>query len=219
MNTDRKPDRRKSDRKFNAHLLQRPLTERCAYYLGLLYADGYMTKRGFAIDLSTPDVHVLQHMRDDLAPDNPIKVYASVTAGYAANHDRHRLLLEDAELLSALTYLGMSSKSTRLLALPSLSPSEFRHFVRGFFDGDGCISHAGPAKYRRLRVDVRSTALFLSLLLPTLPGKWGVRAHPTSPNAYTTGHGSAMAFCDWIYADATIFMQRKFDKYSAFAQR
>jgi len=45
------------------------------------------------------------------------------------------------EMYSDIENLGLSSKKEHRLRLPDVPPAYFRHFLRGYFDGDGCISY------------------------------------------------------------------------------
>ncbi len=49
-------------------------------------------------------------------------------------------------MYSDLQKLGLASRKARRMSLPSVPNKYLRHFIRGYFDGDGCISYG---KYKR----------------------------------------------------------------------
>ncbi len=60
------------------------------------------------------------------------------------------LQIGSKSMYSDLLKLGLMSTKAKRLSLPNIPDKYLRHFVRGYFDGDGCISHGYyKRKYRR----------------------------------------------------------------------
>jgi hypothetical protein len=93
------------------------------------------------------------------------------------------------------------------------------HFIRGYFDGDGCITYGGNGQPN---VNFTGNNDFLLPLQSILVEKAGVRlTKPStrrleSPNIITImwgGRGNARKLFNYLYKDATIFLNRKHDKF------
>jgi len=193
------------------------LSERPAYFLGLLLADGYLTRSGVGIDLQPLDLHILETLRDEIVPDGIIRKYASV-GGYKA-HDKHRLLICCPDIRRDLVGLGViEHKSLHLSLVPHVPAEVFPHFVRGYIDGNGCITRADVGNHVRVRFSIRGNEPFLCALQKMLPGKWYLTPDGVCSQLSTSTHTDAVLVGKWLYRDASVFLVRKFEKFSAFAQ-
>ena len=99
-----------------------------------------------------------------------------------------------------------------------------RHFVRGYFDGDGSVSNGKTAK-----VDVVGTISFLlplqdiifkelSLNRTVLNQRYKERDNEIR-SLQIGGNNQCIKFRYWLYKDATIYLERKknvFDSYISF---
>lgn len=105
-----------------------------AYWLGYLIADGtmreYMPKHyQTCLELGIKDKQVVENFAKDIKLD--IKIQYTKT--------KARLIITDTEFASYLLFLGMIPRKTGKEQYPNI-PSKFnRDFIRGYFDGDGCI--------------------------------------------------------------------------------
>lgn len=115
-----------------------------------------------------------------------------------------------------------TSKSDKSVAIPDLKPEAFRHFVRGFFDGDGSIyiKHY-KNKHNKMTSELgtsftagKDTGSFLERLRDQIR-----KRIPVGLKKIYTGKSQKLIFCqydsmllcEWMYQDATIFMKRKKD--------
>ena len=90
-----------------------------------------------------------------------------------------------------------------------------KSFILGCYEGDGSIS----GKY----ISLTGTEKLLQGIenrilqdLPTIKFSWYCRHPERNNNIRTLGLSSKqniVSFLNWLYTDATIYMQRKFDKY------
>jgi DNA-binding transcriptional regulator WhiA len=136
--------------------------------------------------------------------------------------------MHSAILSDKLEELGCTARKSLTLCFPQwLTDATLRrHFIRGYFDGDGSI---GSCKRKdRACLDywfsITSTNTFceaISAIMISGIGFPGLlkRTHPKSKtNTITTtlylrGSKKICRFLDWLYADATIFLPRKHQKY------
>jgi hypothetical protein len=90
------------------------------------------------------------------------------------------------------------------------------HFIRGYFDGDGGISIAKNQLYKS-SAGFAGNYDFLSELQLILIDKCNINKTKISKNAnifslVVSGRFQLSRFLKYIYQDANIFLQRKFDK-------
>jgi len=113
-----------------------------AYYLGLLLADGNISKdlNHVEIMLSDPDWSILEQFKQD------IKAHAAKLKDKRVTKERKtvkRLTLCSKELAKSLVDWGMVPARTYSWDLKKEIPKEFlAPFVRGYWDGDGCIGES-----------------------------------------------------------------------------
>lgn len=90
-----------------------------------------------------------------------------------------------------------------------------KDFIRGYFDGDGSLWKSG----RYIEVSILSSYYFLEgvkenvkefALAKIIPIH---KELPFGGQRITVGGKKGIEFLDWIYKDATIYLDRKYNKY------
>lgn len=113
-------------------------TEQKAYWLGFLYADGYNNEdhREITVRLHIKDESHLLKLRDELFPDHDKPLY------YPPNKTACELAVYNVHMCEALRLNGcMQAKSFKVrFPFEIITKDLYSHFIRGVFDGDGCIS-------------------------------------------------------------------------------
>ncbi len=116
-----------------------------AYLLGLVFADGHISHR----HLNGSSNHNLQ-FRFNASSELPEIIrglMASKNSPYKImSNDRPQLCLNfsSQRLIHHLIDLGVpSGKKSHKMLYPEMPPQYNRHFIRGFFDGDGGIYYTG----------------------------------------------------------------------------
>ncbi len=109
-----------------------------AYVLGFFAADGYITlnKRGanfWCIQITDKDL--LESIRNVIQAEHKI----SVREARGNDQAKYRLQIGSKEMCNDLRHLGMKERKTKSMAIPNVPKKYFSHFVRGYFDGDGCV--------------------------------------------------------------------------------
>lgn len=135
----------------NTRYFQNINTAEKAYFLGFMYADGYVTSsdgsgaRSFGVSLSMVDIHILEQFKKELKSTHPVNVYKSYS-GYSEGNEYCRLLIRNDDTVQDLVNNGVVEKKTNIITRPNSVPSDLiRHFIRGYFDGDGSIKITKPA--------------------------------------------------------------------------
>ena len=194
-------------------------TEEKAYWLGFMYADGYVSKNGVTVELSLKgdDREHLEKFRDFLHNKNEVRMGKSKCEG--KDFSRCRLTMTDKHFHDALIDKGCVPNKSLILTFPEMSVfnSEelVRHFVRGYVDGDGCVYLGqGYATF-----NIVGTKEFLDSIIQLYPNinfckKHKDKRHPNY-NTYfiVVGGKGAAKFGDILYKDASIYLQRKYDKF------
>jgi len=195
-------------------------TEEKAYWLGFLYADGcvYASKKGrmFHLTISDKDLEHIAKFKSIFHTTIPLHHFVK---------KKHTgLFVWSKRIYEDLIKLGCHSQKSMTLAWPTESqvPKEMmRHFLRGFFDGDGSVTF--NKKNSRCEARIISCLGFCESYEKYLCEVLGVRKcyhgkmlySKVGNHPYTTrGIGSQDAlrkFYDHLYTDAKIFLDRKRD--------
>lgn len=115
-------------------------TEEKAYWLGFIMADGYVTpKNHFAIRLCLADIGHIEKLKNFIKSNHLIKkINAKIKD---KTYPACGLFIGCKKIVSDLSNFGIIPNKTETAAYPQNIPIQLeRHFWRGYFDGDGCIS-------------------------------------------------------------------------------
>ncbi len=117
-----------------------------AYWLGFLYADGCVHKRkekyeegSLSIQLNIKDIELINTFKKDIKSENPITYNSTKRkSGYISNFTRITIISD--KIFNDLIKLGCVPRKTfQLKNIPNIENNLIRHFIRGYFDGDGSI--------------------------------------------------------------------------------
>lgn len=114
-----------------------------AYILGLWYADGciYTNKnRGyyFSIKLHKKDKYLLQDILDEMQSSHKI---------YENKDNCAHITLSSKTIYNDILSLGGEERKSLSLTLPNIPSEYMKDFLRGYFDGDGCVTYKKDKKY------------------------------------------------------------------------
>lgn len=129
---------------FNRNFFEVINTQEKAYVLGFLYADGCNTMKSITFNQLEQDVDILEQIVDCLDGDNIL--YASTQPN---GKIKYTLSFNSIKLCEDAKNLGVPQNKSLKITLPDfLSDELMRHFIRGYFDGNGCIWNGKPKIYR-----------------------------------------------------------------------
>lgn len=137
-----------SNRRIRHTFFKNIETEIQAYLLGFYAADGSINekRKTFRIHLQKGDSEIVYLYKDFISPDARLFTVAEhTTTGRNGSliiaHESFGIDITSSELCNSLVELGMGyNKSYLDLHIPNISKELIPHFVRGYFDGDGCIT-------------------------------------------------------------------------------
>jgi hypothetical protein len=137
-------------RKYNCNedYFEKIDTNEKAYWLGLLFADGYVRKRKqcngrhkqggiVGISLKSGDEYLLEKLIIDL--ESTYKLTKQIKDGFLS----YKLEVNSSKMANDLINLGCVPNKSLILMPPNLSDKFVPHFIRGYFDGDGSIGKYG----------------------------------------------------------------------------
>lgn len=149
-------------KKYNENYFEVIDSEDKAYFLGLIYADGCLindTKNfryRLVLKLHTKDKHILEELVSFI--DGEMKVW---------NHgqrDMCEIGFSGRKIISDLESIGLMQNKTFNLKYPLMEKALERHFLRGYFDGDGCIRINSDKRDNSRRGDLRIVGGSLNFL-------------------------------------------------------
>ena len=161
----------KSGRRFNYKFFDKIDTEEKAYWLGFIFADGCITHGEFSLNLQAKDVgHLHKFNRSVECTENNVHYTKKVTDG--KTYDGYYWRIKNNHFCETLAEYGCVRRKSNVLYFPDEGCFEntdlIRHFLRGYFDGDGCICFTVTSKM----INVLGTKNFLEMFNKHLPTKF-----------------------------------------------
>lgn len=134
---------------YNINFFDKIDTIEKAYWLGFLYADGYATSDNrWGVELGYDDYNHLQNLLCAFDYNGNLKIRERngiKSCGF---------LINNKHMTSSLISNGVIPNKTYSLVFPDkniISTDLYSHFIRGFFDGDGCVYITRNMKPRKDR--------------------------------------------------------------------
>lgn len=197
-------------------------SEEKAYWLGFLYADGYVTNEGrynVALTLKAEDKSHIEKLQQIICPKQPLHIKRSTLD--EKEYESYTLNLSSKHMVESLIEKGCTPKKSLTLTFPTFLPKNLeRHFMRGYFDGDGGLYVQPERKW--FRAYLLGTEDFLNSFQTIISNETGLsitklyhdKRH--SDNTFTLtkgGFNTVRTFMDFLYKDATIYLDRKYHEY------
>jgi hypothetical protein len=210
-----KPNTKRS--RFNDKFFETIRTEKQAYWLGFIFADGcvlqtkYKNKNinALRIGLCTKDLDHLQLFLKDINSHHSVCL--------SKRDNSCRVSLESTKLISDLIKLGcVPRKTNKLSDLPLIPRRLIRHFIRGYFDGDGYVGIQG----KNIRISIVGTEQFLIAIRNFLieEGVYFTEPRPTSTKVFVlAGNGNIKGklFFNLLYKKTSRYLSRKRRRFDA----
>lgn len=180
-----------------------------------------MSKGTITMSLEENDKDILEQIRQEIGSERPLEFidYSNKhNFGYTYKN-QYRLLLFSTHMCSMLKSHGMLPNKSLVLTFPTLDQDLIPHFIRGYFDGDGCVCQGKKAT--NFSVTITSTNDFCVNLKEIVERELNVNCHiydASNHNVITkvftiSGRLQTKTFLDWIYRDADLFLKRKYNRY------
>lgn len=211
--------RRHSKYTCDDHYFDKIDTQEKAYFLGLLYADGYNNTGSSTISLTLQarDVDILNSFAKETRNTHPLRFVPNSQINPKWS-DCYQFIITSQHMSKVLEKHGVFRAKSLILEFPKwLDESLYSHFIRGYFDGDGNICK----NKARHTMSIVSTESFCKCFQDWIEKKLNIETHlyisstidkPTR-TFMTTKKESTKILFDFIYNDAHLYLKRKHDVY------
>lgn len=189
--------------RFDTRFFETIDSESRAYWLGYIMADGCVTiTQSNRVEVSSKDIEHLKKWN-------------------AAIRSPHRILMSygkygksvhcSKEMVDDLIRHGVVPRKSLTLRFPTTIPEQLiRHFIRGYFDGDGCLSLSRkPGRRSQVYVSFVGTGPFVASIRDILGITNAIRPRGNVFVMECTGNMKAKRILDYLYEDATVYLDRK----------
>jgi predicted DNA-binding protein YlxM (UPF0122 family) len=226
-------------------------SEEKAYFLGFLWADGCNHLDGNYVSLSqsSKDREILVKLAALIYKDNPeervvhLERVRESKAKMCVGEEKIEFVdyftINSQHICKTLNAIGCTPAKSLTCTFPAISdPDLQRHFIRGYFDGDGSInSSQNDKEYSSSFIGTKETMSSIKNIIasgcyvifgePTLAndnhGKFDENGEEIKTvNCYRlqlAGNQQIKTFGEWLYRDAKIFMARKKVVFDALSER
>ena len=205
--------------RFNENIFDVIDTEEKAYWLGFIFADGNISsstktksKYSFELSLKEEDLNHLQKFNKFMEHENNNIKQRKVTINNKI-YISYRWLVTNKHLWKTLNNLGCVPKKSLVLQFPNVNvfsnKSLIRHFIRGYFDGDGSLGYYKNGPHFSV-LGTKDIIEQLNKNTFNLPNKIS-----TNNNVFClqSSGSRALAFCYIIYYKSNIYLDRKYQKF------
>lgn len=205
----------------NESFFEKINTEEKAYWLGFLFADGNVQQRknSFIIKLSVLDKEICDNFLKSINANFSTKTFLEKDY-YHPNIRRevYHVEIYSKKMFDDLNKLGCIPRKSLVLKFPKIPKKYVRHFIRGYFDGDGWIStgiRKSGLKY--ISIGFCGTFEFLLKLNEYIPDKGTISKEKRKiTNTYRllkSGSKNALKFYEYFYKNSSIYLKRKYLKF------
>lgn len=225
--------KRKNRYTLNESYFNKIDTEHKAYILGFIYADGYVgdeKHNNVVIAINEEDVSILEDIKKSIGFSGEIRRVDNVENCYKNSKPKVVLNFSSKKMAIDLRKLGLyPNKSVSMKKLPNIQRDLYRHFIRGYFDGDGSISFSVKTSYHILKDgtekkyeyksiiwNVIGTCSFLDDMKKYLPvGVIDAECKVENMKYLRTDSLRVLKeIYKFMYEDSTIYLKRKQKKFS-----
>lgn len=218
------PTKRKNRYHLNENYFKEIDTPEKSYWLGLIASDGCITSKNyFAIALKDKDL--LERLKDALEFTGDVYIPKTKKGTYYRINFSSKIMCDD------LRRHGIKeNKSKSYDKLPNIRKGLIRHFIRAYFDGDGCISssvsttHINGKKYKNNNYQAYIVATegfckeFQKLLYEETGYECRIKDSRTPEMKYAKifDNQCLYDFYWYIYHNCDLYLERKHDKWKEF---
>lgn len=224
---------------YNKNFFEKIDTEEKAYWLGFLYADGCITRfyrneklksMSLEVTLKESDEGHLFKFNNDIDGNIPIQTRENRIGD--KKYTSKRMVVNCTKMCRDLIDNGCTPQKSLTLEYPTdiLSKDLESHFIRGYFDGDGCVHYSQSMVFHKERdkeylqnhfsCSFVGTMKFLTSLSKVLNDN-GIK----TSKIYNGNTGSALEmriygkenihkFYNYLYKNSSVRLKRKFEVFN-----
>lgn len=199
-------------------------SEKQAYWLGVLFADGNVSKQGETFSgrviFSSKDTEWVDQFKRDIEFNG--KIYTETHKVYKTQVSKVSLTSE--QMFTDLVELGCIPNKSLIIRIPAINQDLIPHFIRGYFDGDGTVGiykNSSKSNTMTLRSGFCSGSQeFLEAISCYLPTNRKVVKKANNRNLFTLmfSVNDSINLYQYMYKDATVWLKRKREKFEEYIQ-
>lgn len=179
-------------------------SEEKAYYLGLIMSDGNLNEKRIEIVLKNEDSYILKRLANNLN-------MRGYSLGNKKNGTQKRLSICSKHMVESLKKYNIVPNKTFIVDIPSIDNSLLRHFLRGYFDGDGYI---GERMFSLVISSEKFLKSFELYYYNIFSDKIHIRKIKNS--YYVDFYKRNKNFINFIYKNNNISLIRKYEKFKQY---
>ena len=227
-----------SNRRIRHGFFKNIKTELQAYLLGFYAADGNINekRKTFRIHLQKQDAELVYLYKDIISPDARVfTVQEHQTTGrngmLITAHESFGVDITSSELCNSLVDLGIGyCKSYSDLHIPNIPHDLIRHFIRGYFDGDGSFVASVKKPNNRPNLTLRmcfsiiaKKATLLNEFIKFFSENYNININLNylkRDDAYrltSSSKKTCRQIYHVLYDNANFYLSRKYNKFSYYA--
>ena len=199
-----------------------------SYILGLIYSDGCLSycnhSKRYKITISINDKDLMTKIRNIMTPNNKLYEYKHPNG----KDNTYAVVSTNEKDIEFIRKIGVTERKSKTIKFPVMDKKFYSHFIRGVFDGDGSVyvnttvtKHKGIKKeYSYLNVSFTSGSKDFSKELINVLKANSIDANLNmdSRNNDTSyvkifKSSSVEKLFHYMYKDANIYMERKYEKF------
>ena len=203
-------------------------TEEKAYWLGFITADGWISKSEktgagvTGIELQYGDIGHLKKFNKSIGGNYQVteRWRPCSISKKDPNKLNHMCIIRVFSLImyDSLCKLGFSNNKSYNFSIPNIQDDLIRHYLRGYFDGDGCLCFTNKSfkvnfitASKKLNNDVADILIInkFNIIESNYINDFGTVMYKIDINRKQ----DKINFLDWIYKDSSIYLDRKYKKY------
>lgn len=190
---------------YNPDYFKLVTTEMGAYILGWIASDGSLKRNGWCISINEKDISILEKIKNAIDPNlkithQKLKRMVSLTVNS----------IEMSNDICSLLKISYGKKSN-LVKFPDIREDLKRHFLRGYFDGDGSITCCMEKLYPYATIRSNSYSM-----LESISSLFNTPFIMCDNNTLLSYSGlNALDFLGKIYENSSIHMTRKYEEYTS----
>ena len=202
-------------------------TEEKAYWLGFLTADGWINKSKktnagvTGVELQYRDIGHLKKFNKSISGNYQITDrWRTCSLSKYKDKKNHMCCIRifSSTMYNSLNKIGFSNNKSYDFHIPNLPCNLIKHYIRGYFDGDGCFTFTNKTFHINFITASKMLHDDLSNILSSENFNF-------IKNDYINNFGTTiykidiyrkhdkLKFLDWVYQDANIYLDRKYKKY------
>lgn len=202
-------------------------SEEKAYWLGFLFADGCVrkTKTGaqVVLKLSLKDETHLMKFKNDLGSEHKISHNRNKTKtkkGVDSFSDNSLIRISSNEMVNDLINQGCLPRKTFIIDKPNIDEKYYKHFIRGYYDGDGNFFYNEETKLSVVTIVCASKKFrnFIIDVMSKIPNIGNIHEDDSRFTIKITNIVGIVGFLSYIYDDSKIELTRKKEYYEKYRE-